>query len=56
MGEDGLQLAILFPVQIEQAAQTDATIAAAVVQEFSHEGPVKSGLAGMPVIKAAIKS
>ncbi len=56
MTEDGLQVAILFPVQIQGAAKTDAAIAAAILKAMQAEGPLKQGLAAVPTIKAAIKT
>ncbi len=56
MTDDSLQVAILFPVQIEGAAKADAAIASAVLKAMQTEGPLKHGLAAVPTIKAAIKS
>lgn len=56
LSDDGLQIVVLFPVEIDKAAETDATIAAALVQAKQPEGPLKQGLAAMPTIKAAIKN
>ncbi len=55
MTDDSLQVAILFPVQIDGAGKADAAIAAAVVKAMQAEGPLKQGLAAVPTIKAAIK-
>jgi small-conductance mechanosensitive channel len=55
MVEEGLQIAILFPVQIAAAAKTDAAIAAAIFRALQVDGPLKQGLAALPTIKAAIK-
>jgi small-conductance mechanosensitive channel len=54
--DDGLQVAILFPVEIADAAHTDASIASAVLKATQAEGPLKQGLASVPTIKAAIKT
>jgi small-conductance mechanosensitive channel len=56
MSDDGLQVAILFPVQIGGAAKADAAIASAILKAMQSEGPLKQGLAAVPTIKAAIKS
>jgi small-conductance mechanosensitive channel len=55
MVEEGLQIAILFPVQIAAAAKTDAAIAAAIFRALQVDGPLKQGLAALPTIKAAIR-
>jgi small-conductance mechanosensitive channel len=54
--DDGLQVAVLFPVQINEAARTDEAIASKLLQAMKSGGPLKTGLAATPVIKAAIKS
>ncbi|HEY4011675.1 MAG TPA: mechanosensitive ion channel domain-containing protein [Acidobacteriaceae bacterium] len=54
--DDGLQVAILFPVQIEGAAKADAAVASAVLKAMQTDGPLKQGLASVPSIKADIKS
>lgn len=56
MSDDGLQVAILFPVQIEGAAHADAAIASALLKAIQSEGPLKQGLASVPTIKAAVKT
>lgn len=56
MADDSLQIAILFPVQIDAAAKTDAAIAAAILKAMQAEGPLKQGLVAVPTIKAAIKT
>ena len=56
MAEDSLQVAILFPVQMEDAARTDAAIASQILKVMQTEGPLKQGLAAVPTIKAAIKN
>lgn len=56
MTDDGLQVAILFPVQIQAAAKADAAIAAAILKAMQPDGPLKQGLASVPAIKAAIKT
>jgi hypothetical protein len=55
MSGEGLQVAILFPVQIDGAAHADAAIASAVLRNMQAEGPLKQGLAAVPTIQAAIK-
>ena len=54
--DGGLQCAVLFPVGIHQAAQVDQRIAEALVEAMRADGPLKAGLAELPVIKAAVKS
>ncbi|HEV2578575.1 MAG TPA: mechanosensitive ion channel protein MscS [Acidobacteriaceae bacterium] len=56
LADDGLQVAILFPVQIGGAAKADAAIASAILKAMQTEGPLKQGLAAVPTIKAAIKT
>lgn len=56
MTDDSLQVAILFPVQIQGAAKADAAVAAAIFKAMQAEGPLKQGLAAVPTIKAAIKT
>jgi hypothetical protein len=56
MADDGLQVAILFPVQIDGASKADAAIASAILKAMQAEGPLKQGLAAVPTIKAAIKT
>ena len=55
LAEGGLQVGVLFPVQIAHAAETDEAIASSLMEALQQE-PLKSGLSGTPVIKAAIKS
>jgi small-conductance mechanosensitive channel len=52
--DTGLQVAILFPVEIAGAAKTDAAIASAILKAMQSDGPLKQGLASVPAIKAAI--
>lgn len=56
MADEGLQLAILFPVQIAHAAQADAQIASQILKAMQTEEQLKQGLAAVPTIKAAIKT
>jgi small-conductance mechanosensitive channel len=56
MTGDALQVAILFPVEIDGAAHADAAIAAEIIKAMQAEGPLKQGLAAMPTITAAIKT
>lgn len=55
LNESGLQLAVLFPVEIVNAAETDQRIAEGLMRELNQAGPVRETVEGMPVIKAAIK-
>ncbi len=54
--DGGLQFAVLFPVEIEHAAEVDQQIAEALVQGFRIDGPLKAGVSDLPIIKAAVKS
>ncbi len=54
--EATLQFAVLFPVQLHDAAATDQKIAEQVVAAANTDGPLKAGLPELPVIKAAVKS
>ncbi len=54
--DGGLQFAVLFPVEIDHAAETDQRIAEALVKGMNAEGPLKAGVTELPVIKAAVKS
>ena len=56
LADGGLQFAVLFPVQIDRAAEIDQRIAEQLVTELNTEGPVKAGVLELPVIKAAVKS
>jgi hypothetical protein len=56
MTDDGLQVAILFPVEIAGASKADADIASEILKALQTEGPLKQGLAAVPTIKAAIKT
>jgi small-conductance mechanosensitive channel len=56
MSDDGLQVAILFPVQIDGAAHADAAIASTILKAMQSEGPLKQGLSSVPTIKAAVKT
>ena len=56
MSDEGLQIAILFPVQITHAAQADAQIASQIIKAMQMDGLLKQGLAAVPTIKAAIKT
>ena len=55
MNDDGLQVAVLFPVRISEAAKTDEAIATKLVQAMKSDEALKTGLASTPAIKAAIK-
>ena len=54
--DGGLQYAILFPVELDHAAEVDQGIAEALVSEMRTEGPLKAAVTELPVIKAAVKS
>ena len=56
LADGGLQFAVLFPVELNNAASTDQQIAEALVAEMKTEGPLKAGMSELPVIKAAVKS
>ncbi len=56
LADGGLQFAVLFPVQLNQAAETDQQIAEALVRAMRVDGPIKAGVTELPVIKAAVKS
>jgi small-conductance mechanosensitive channel len=56
MSDEGLQVAILFPVQIAHAAEADAKMASQILKAIQTEGPLKQGLSAVPTIKAAIKT
>ncbi len=53
--EGGLQYAVLYPVEIKDAAQTDEKIVHQLLSDMSADGPVKDAIAGPPVVKAVIK-
>ena len=54
--DGGLQFAVLFPVELNDAASTDQQIAEDLVKNMKTEGPLKAGVVDLPVIKAAVKS
>ncbi len=54
--DGGLQFAVLFPVELENAAATDQQIAEALVADMKTDGPLKTGVTDLPIIKAAVKS
>ncbi|HLI76942.1 MAG TPA: hypothetical protein VKV02_08345 [Acidobacteriaceae bacterium] len=56
LADGGLQFAVLFPVQIDDAAETDQRIAETMLRQMNTEGALKSGVADLPIIKAAVKS
>ncbi len=56
LADGGLQFAVLFPVELDRAAEVDQQIAEALVQGLRDEGPLKAGVTELPVIKAAVKS
>jgi small-conductance mechanosensitive channel len=55
MADDGVQVAVMYPVEIANAANADAGVTAAVLKAMRSEGPLQQGLAGVPSINAAIK-
>jgi small-conductance mechanosensitive channel len=56
LADTGLQFAVLFPVEIEKAAEVDQRIAQTLLGQMSADGPLKAGVTDLPVIKAAVKS
>ncbi len=56
LADGGLQLAVLFPVRINHAAEADQHLAEALVEAMKTEGPIKAGVSELPIIKAAVKS
>lgn len=56
LAENGLQLVVLFPVEIGGAAETDQRIAEALIRELDGDDALKNGVDGIPLIKAAIKT
>ncbi len=55
LAEGGLQYAVLYPVEIRDAAQTDEKIVHQLLSDMAVVGPVKDAIAGPPVVKAVIK-
>ena len=53
--DGGLQFAVLFPVELNNAAATDQKIAEELVQSMKADGPLKVGMMDLPVIKAAVE-
>ncbi len=51
-----LQFAVLFPVEINSAANVDQSIAEELVKGMRDEGALKAGVSELPTIKAAVKS
>ena len=56
LADGGLQFAVLFPVEIGNAATTDQQIAEELVSEMRSNGAMKAGMTALPIIKAAVKS
>lgn len=54
--DGGLQYAVLFPVEIDHAAEMDQQIAETFLKDLQADGPLKAGVTDLPVIKAAVKS
>ncbi len=54
--DGGLQFAVLFPVEIPNAASTDQSIAEELMKRMAEDGALKAGMTDLPVIKAAVKS
>ncbi len=55
LAETGLQYAVLFPVQIKDAATTDEAIVHQLLDDIGSSGPVKDAIAAPPTVKAVIK-
>ena len=55
MATTGLQYAVLFPVQIKDAATTDEKIVHMLLDEMASKQPVKDAIATTPAITAVIK-
>jgi small-conductance mechanosensitive channel len=55
MTDAGLQIVVLFPVEIQHAAEADQKIASALLDATAKDGPLKSGLNGIPTISSSIK-
>ena len=55
MVDTGLQLWVRFPVEIDQAAETDERITQAVLGLMGSHAAVKETLPALPVIRAAVK-
>jgi small-conductance mechanosensitive channel len=55
MAATGLQYAVLFPVQIKDAAITDEKIVHMLLEKISSNEAVKTAVAGIPAITAVIK-
>lgn len=53
--DSGLQLWVRFPVEIQQAAETDERITQAVLGLMGSHEAVKASLATLPVIRASVK-
>ncbi len=56
LAEGGLQIVVLYPVEIRNAAPTDQQIARNLMSTINSNEAMKSAIAGTPVIKASIKS
>ena len=54
--ESGLQLAVLFPVEIDSAAEADQRIAESLMNELTRNDALSTAVEGTPVIKASIKT
>lgn len=55
LSEGGLQLAVLFPVEIGNAAETDQRIAERFISDLNRDASLRAAIEGTPVIRAAIK-
>ena len=53
---DGLQYAVLYPVEMREAASTDEKVVQSVLELMNHNADVKSAIDGSPAVKAVIKS
>jgi hypothetical protein len=52
---DGLQYAVLYPVQISKASETDERIVETVIQTTTKNAAVSSAVDGPPTVRAVIK-
>lgn len=55
LAETGLQYAVLFPVQIKDAATTDEQIVHKLLGDMASSETVKNAVAAPPTVKAVIK-
>lgn len=55
LGDDGLALAVRYPVLLTRAAEIDDRVAQGLLDILGKDGPVKAGAVGTPKIRAAVK-